>query len=114
MAGARPSAARRNREKSRRVAMPGNLHNVPAGYDWGWYSREEPRMHLKVIDEKHKRLKYKVWLEKEGRRVVEPAGEIPVKILTALRTELARNRDVVEDSWVRFMIRKGWLKAFVE
>lgn len=94
--------------------MPAIFKNVPPGYDWGWYSREEPRMHLQVMDEEHKDLNYKVWLERQGKRVFEPVGQVPAKILKALKEELAKHRDVVEDKWARFMIRNGWLQAFLE
>ena len=90
------------------------LRNIPAGYHWGWYSREDPRLHLQVVDEKHKSLKYKVWLERNGKRVFEPVGDIPAKILVALHAELEKNRDVVEDKWARFMIRKRWIEACLE
>jgi len=42
-------------------------------------------MHLQVIDPKHEYLEYKVWLEKQGKRIFEPAGQIPAKVLNALK-----------------------------
>src|SRR5205823_6754388 len=57
--------------------MPAILEDVPPGYDWGWYSREDPRMHLQVVDRQHKGFKYKVWLEARGRRIFTPANSIP-------------------------------------
>src|ERR1022692_1949001 len=26
------------------------LRGLPKGFDWGWYSREDPRMHLQIVD----------------------------------------------------------------
>lgn len=104
-------------EKSRRIAtvkrprsgMAVILRNVPRGYDWGWFSREDPRMHLQVVDREHLRLHYKVWLEEKGQRVFEAAARIPEKILKKIEEQVAENRDLIEDQWTRFMIDKKWL-----
>ena len=81
---ARRAATRRPKQQARRSAMPVILRNVPAGYNWGWYSREDPRMHLQVVDDAHKGLGYRVWLEARGKRVFEPEGDIPAKVLKKL------------------------------
>ena len=47
------------------------LPNAPKGYSWGWYSREDPRMHLQTVDSKHMN-EYKVWLENKGKLRFEP------------------------------------------
>ncbi|HYV36231.1 MAG TPA: hypothetical protein VE988_11035 [Gemmataceae bacterium] len=91
-------------------AMPVVLRNIPPGYDWGWYSREDPRMHLQTVDERHKN-DHKVWLENGGRRAVEVAKDTPAKILKSLRAAIAVNRQTIEDRWASFMIRQGWLAA---
>ena len=44
------------------------------GYEF--ISREDARMHLQTVDLKHLS-DYKVWLERDGKRVIEPAGTIP-------------------------------------
>jgi hypothetical protein len=62
------------------------LRNVPAGYHWGWYSREDQRMHLQTVDSKHSN-QYKVWLERDGKRAFEPETAIPAKVLKALQKE---------------------------
>lgn len=54
-----------------REAMAVIVRNVPPSYSWGWYSREDPRMHLQAVDSQHRKLGYKVWLENKGKRVVE-------------------------------------------
>ena len=100
--------------RSSRIAMPVIVKNIPAGYDWGWYSREDPRMHLQVVDQKHESLRYKVWLEKRGKRIFEEVASIPPKILKALKTEVQKNRDIIEHKWARFLIQKGWIQAFLE
>jgi len=63
---------------------------------------------------KHEYLEYKVWLEKQGQRIFEPAGQIPAKVLNALKKETGEAPWHDEHKWVRFMIQKGWLQAFLE
>jgi hypothetical protein len=100
-------AARKARSQT---AMPVVLRNVPPGCTWGWYSREDPRMHLQTLDETHQ---YKIWLESKGRRVLEPVGKIPAKILKSVRKEIAAKRQWIEDRWVRLMLAQGWLELHV-
>ena len=96
------------------------LKNVPPGYDWGSYSREDPRMHLQTVDDKHKRL-YKVWLERNGKRAFEPAiskadgqiDAIPKKILDRLEKAVAAKRSHVEARWVSLMIAQQWIRLNV-
>jgi len=42
------------------------IRNVPPTYNWGWFSREDPRMHVQTVDRVHLHLNYKIWLEREG------------------------------------------------
>jgi len=65
-------------------------------------------MHLQTVDSKHQN-DYKVWLEREGKRVFEPAGPIPAKVLAALEEEVQRRRDHIEGRWTDLMIANGWL-----
>lgn len=87
------------------------LGNVPKGYSWGWYSREDPRMHLQTVDSKHMN-EYKVWLENKGKRVFEPVN-VPSKIFSKLEDALNQKRGNVEGRWVNLMIEKGWLELHV-
>lgn len=89
------------------------LRNVPPGYHWGWFSREDQRMHLQVVDEQHRRLKYKVWLEAKGRRAFEPEGTIPPKLLKSLKTQVEHWLPTIEAKWVNLMIKQGWLRHAV-
>src|ERR1700687_2057944 len=84
------------------------LQNVPPGINWGWFSREDPRMHLQTVDSKNLN-DYKVWLERKGRRVFEPVGIIPAKIRTRLEAEVKKRRGNVEGRWTNMMIAKKWL-----
>jgi|SRR6516165_5695170 hypothetical protein len=90
--------------------MPVVIRNVPPGCNWGWYSREDPRMHLQALEETHP---YKVWLENRGQRVIEPVGKIPAKVLKSLQKEIADKRQWIEGGWVRLMIAQGWLDLHV-
>lgn len=87
--------------------MPAILRDVPLGRHWGWYSREDPRMHLQSIDRKHK---YKVWLEHQGTRVFNPLGDIPAKVAKTLKTAVAEDRQRIEDNWVDLMLDNGWIE----
>lgn len=99
------------RERKSRPPMSVILHDVPPGFDWGWYSREDPRMHLQVVDEEHKVLGYKFWLEQNGKRIFEPEGTISAKILRSLQAVVSSKRRAIDDRWVSFMIRKNWLQC---
>jgi len=89
--------------------MPAILRNAPSGYNWGWYSREDPRMHLQVVDRKHIELGYKVWLENKGKRAVEAAAPIPAHVWKALKAKIESARKSIEAEWVHLMIEQQWL-----
>lgn len=87
------------------------LRNIPAGYNWGWFSREDPRMHLQTVDRLHRGADaHKVWLEEKGKRVIEPVGSIPSRVLKSLTADLTPDRLHVEVQWVGFMIENDWIK----
>ena len=103
------SASRTTRPKKRKgPSMAIIVQDVPPGINWGWYSREDPRMHLQIVDSK-KMGDFKVWLEKEGKRVFEPVGKIPAKIRTRLEVEVNKRRRNVEGRWTNLMIKLKWL-----
>lgn len=104
------AAERKVRLGRKIIAMPVVLSNTPPGFNWGWHSREDPRMHLQTVDEQH-RNEYKVWLETRGRRTIEPVTKIPSKVMKALTASINAKRQTIEDHWVSFMIRQGWLQA---
>src|SRR5262245_14451267 len=81
------------------------LRGVPKG----WFSREDPRMHLQIVDSKNLN-KYKDWLEKDGKRIFEPVGKIPGKILRGLEAEIKELRRHIEGRWTNLMIENGWLR----
>jgi len=93
-----------------RVSMPAIIRNIPPGHHWGWYSREDPRMHLQSVDQKRD---YKVWLEEHGTRVFLPVGQIPAKVLKSLKSVVAERRRLIEDNWVALMLDLGWLDLHV-
>lgn len=63
-------------------------------------------MHLQSTDGKHD---YKIWLEERGRRVFQPEGKIPARVLKSLQKEVVDHRQLIEGRWARFMIKQGWL-----
>ncbi len=87
------------------------IRDKPPTYDWGWFSREDPRMHLQTVDKDHRRLHYKIWLEKTGRRTFEPEPGIPAKVLKVLQAEILQQRERIEAYWASFMIKNNWLKV---
>jgi hypothetical protein len=95
------------RKKAQRMAVI--LPNVPKGINWGWYSREDTRMHLQTVDSKNQNA-YKVWLEKNGKRVFEPATPIPARILKKLEAAVEERRRYIEGRWVNYMIKQDWLE----
>ncbi len=109
-AGVKARIARRRKQTRRedQPAMAVVLRDVPPGYNWGWYSREDPRMHLQTVNRKL-RDQYKVWLERGGRRVFEVDGKVPAKVLKRLEAEVGGRRSYVEGWWVEFMMEQDWL-----
>ena len=89
------------------------LRNV-AEHDWGFFSREDDRMHLQTVDKDSLEgpKKVKIWLENRGRRVFERAvGSIDGKPFKHLARKVAEERAALEHRWVHFMLRNDWLKA---
>jgi hypothetical protein len=97
-------------ERKRKRAMPAIIRNVPPGHKWGWYSREDPRMHLQSVERKYD---YKIWLELGGKRIFEPATKIPAKVLRTLEAIVAEKRQLIEDNWVDLMLDKDWLALHI-
>ena len=83
------------------------LRNI-AGHHWGWFDREEQRMHLEALS-LGTSAGPKVWLEEHGRRVCQAAGgELD---LQTLRQTVMVERRYVERRWIAYMIENGWLRA---
>src|SRR5437870_2226352 len=97
------------KRKATRGRMTVILRGVPKGYNWGWFSREEPRMHLQTVDSKHFH-DFKVWLEHDGKRVFEPTRAIPRDIREKLEQKVAERRLNVEGRWTNLMIKNGWIE----
>jgi hypothetical protein len=87
------------------------IRNLPPTYNWGWFSREDQRMHVQIVDRVHLHLNYKIWLERQGRRVIEPEPGIPSKVFKALQAVIVKERVRIDQEWAAFMIQNGWLKA---
>lgn len=87
------------------------LRAKPAGYNWGWFSRDKPRMHLQTVDKQHRRVHYKVWLENKGRRVFEPEPGVPAKVLQVLQEAVNEERGRIDCEWISYMMLNRWLDA---
>jgi hypothetical protein len=96
-----------------KTAMAVILRNV-VNHNWGWFSREDPRMHLQTVDEVAIRgpHKVRVWLENRGTRAFELSeGTLSGAHLKKLKSRVDADRDQIEVHWVVFMIKNGWIKA---
>jgi hypothetical protein len=94
-------------------ALPVLIRSMPAGFNWGFYSSEEPRMHLQTLPgaEPHK-----IWLETQGRWSIDKCGKVPTKIFNALKRTLEAEPLLawrVRAEWVRQMMAKHWLELRV-
>lgn len=95
------------------TAMAVLLRNV-ADHDWGFFSREDQRMHLQTVEDGARTgsKNVKVWLENRGKRIFERAtGKLAGKGLETLERKVNAERPVLESRWVTFMIRNDWLTA---
>lgn len=88
------------------------LRDTPSPLDWGWYSNEDPRMHLQTVnkDNRFGNACFKVWLEARGQRTIEWANA-PTGHGQQNRIEQAIRdyRERIEDAWISTMIDKRWL-----
>jgi hypothetical protein len=106
----RTTKHQRTTKKEPGAEMSVIIRNVPPGYNWGWFSREDTRMHLQPVDKEHVESGYKIWLEEKGKRAIVPVGDIPAKVLKRLLADLEKSRPRVESWWAAFMIDQGWLQ----
>jgi hypothetical protein len=110
-------------ERFMREAMAVVLRNV-IEHDWGFFSREDQRMHLQTVDEgsregqklqtvdegsREGQKKAKVWLEERGRKICESADG---KVTGAdLRAKIEAEREHIEVMWISFMLKNDWITA---
>jgi hypothetical protein len=92
--------------------MPVVLRGTPSGFDWGFYSSEDPRMHIQTVNPDRDG-DYKVWLERDGRRVFEPDEAMPAKVRKVLEQKIDAEWGRIAHRWVKQMIQKGWLRLDV-
>lgn len=88
------------------------ISDVPPGHNWGWFSREDPRMHVQTVDRAHLN-RYKVWLEERGRRVFQIEKQLPPDVESKLRAEVDANRPALDAAWISHMINKRWISVTV-
>jgi hypothetical protein len=100
-------------EKFQKTAMSIVLEDV-AHHNWGWFSREDQRMHLQTVDPKsiEGKNKTRVWLENKGKRTFELSiGSISGSDLRKLKTEVEADRADIEVQWSILMISNQWVTA---
>lgn len=95
-----------------RLSMPTMFRAL--GFNWGWYSREDPRMHIQVVGGQ-KGSQPSFWLESRGTRVFEPRDKeterLPAKDRDTILSMVRLNSEKIESHWESFMISKGWVKV---
>jgi hypothetical protein len=108
-----PSARTKKKPAKARDRTVIVLEGVPSkGFDWGWFSREDPRMHLQLVSRRQAKLGYKVWLERDGKRVFEPNPQLaraPRKLFLAVQERIEQERPQIEREWAAFMILQTWM-----
>lgn len=82
-------------------------------HDWGFYSREDERLHIQTVDSaSYKgRRKAKVFLEEQGKRVflVDMVGDMTRSEFKDLLHEVQERSDEIEHSWVEDLEETGKL-----
>ncbi len=99
-------------------AMPVAFENV-GGYKWIFFSDEENRMHIQVPPKGKGSPRYKVFLERSGKRVFEPVvdkkhDKIPGGLLRELKAEVNRHREQIEALWLEQIIEMGEVTVDVD
>jgi hypothetical protein len=97
-----------------KTAMAVVIRDAPPTYNWGWFSREDQRMHVQTVDRQHIRLHYRAWLEDRGTRIFSPDKDIPPKITKELLKAIREQEESVEMEWVHLMIQNRWLTLQLE
>jgi len=110
-----PGAASQNRDADvhEREAMSVVIRAV-ADHNWGWFSREDERMHVQTVDKGSlvgpNRVKF--WLEDRGKRVCALAdGKMSGADEKRVQAAVAKDRMNVETQWVHFMIQNDWIRV---
>jgi hypothetical protein len=96
-----------------KTAMAVLIRNV-AKHNWGYFSREDERMHLQTVDQDSLEgpKKVKFWLENRGRRTFEIAvGKLDGALSKQLESKVTAQRRYLETRWVQFMLKHDWLTA---
>jgi hypothetical protein len=88
------------------------IRDVPPGHHWGWFSREDPRMHIQTVDKAHLN-RYKVWLEERGHRVFQVEKQLPSDVEARLRAAVKAQRAELDAAWISHLINKQWIALHI-
>ncbi|MEI9940272.1 MAG: hypothetical protein WDO69_23900 [Pseudomonadota bacterium] len=91
------------------------LRGFPAPINWGWFSREDQRMHLQTVNKENQGPhQYKAWLEDRGAWTVVWENRPPgAKDARAVERAIEEHRSQIQSLWAAFMIDKSWLTAHI-
>jgi len=85
-----------------------------AGHNWGWFSKEDQRMHIQTVERGSLEgpTRVKVWLENRGKRTFQIAeGNLSGLDAKKLKAKVEEVRGQLQDLWTFFMVNHDWLKA---
>lgn len=87
-------------------------------HDWGFFSREDDRLHIQTVDKGslYGPKSAKVWLESKGQRVfdVESTGGLSARKLAELKASVVKNKQYIESEWISGLIDKAKVTAKIE
>ncbi len=89
------------------------LRDVPPPMNWGWFSREDQRMHLQTVNKENQAPnQYKAWLEDRASWAITWEKKPPnAKDAKAVEKAIDGQRTQIQALWAAFMIEKNWLTA---
>jgi hypothetical protein len=80
------------------------------GENWGWFSREDQRMHIQTLLNKKNKIHF--WLETRGvRDFVYHTGKVSGSDTTKIKEYVDENRETLEYEWIKFISHNGWIKV---
>lgn len=84
-------------------------------HDWGFFSREDDRLHVQTVDRGflYGPKKAKVWLENKGQRSFEVAemGSLSPKKIGELKKSIDDNKELIESEWIARLIDTDKIRA---
>ncbi len=92
--------------------MPIFFDGLVAGRRWGFYSPMVNPMHIEQMGFRYpsqpwRDKLHRVWLERVGKRVIEPDGRIDARVMVPLRKAIEEDRKTIERAWLEGVMPSG-------